>query len=202
MENTGFNKIDIGITKIQRNPSRTVQPQMNRRKVVLFKSRRSKIIGGIILALVLILGYILVNTFIFLGDASKANAQGKRAYEAIKKQNVALAKEELVKTQARITVLKRDLAPISFVGFIPLLGGYYNDANNLVDAASHGVKAAIITTDSLIPYADVLGLKGAKSFTQGSAEDRIKLAVQTMGKVVPKIDEIETEINAHTKKLG
>ncbi len=42
----------------------------------------------------------------------------------------------------------------------------------------------------------MLGLKGDKSFAQGSAEDRIKLAVQTLGKVLPKIDVIEKELVA------
>lgn len=196
MENTGFNKIDVSQQLQRRSAASPTQPQMRNRKFISFKSKKAKIIAAVVLFFVLIFGYIGVNSLIFLSDAQKAYKQSKTAYDAIKKQNIALAKQELIKTQKSVTVLKKDLVPIGFVGYIPLVGGYYNDAYNLVDASEHGVNAALITVDSLIPYADVLGLKGEKSFTQGSAEDRIRLAVQTMGKVVPKIDEIEKEMTA------
>lgn len=197
MENSGFDKIDVMKSppgrKIVRQPSK---PLMSKRNTRLFKTRRSKIIGGVVLALILLFTYIGINMFIFLSDANKAYAQAKLAYAAIKGQNIVLAKEELVKTQKQVAVLQKDLAPIGFVGWIPLIGGYYNDTSNLVDAARHGLNAAVIATDSLIPYADVLGLKGDKSFAQGSAEDRIRLAIQSMDKVVPKIDVIEKELTA------
>lgn len=199
MENTGFDKIDVVSSKNTKGfPVSPTQPVMKKKKMqfLKFKSTRSKIIGGVVLALLIIIGYVAINVFIFAADANKAYAQAKLAYTAIKSQNIAVAKDELVKTQQDVKVLQKDLGPIAFVGYIPLLGGYYNDVSHLVDASSHGLNAAIIATDSLIPYADVLGLKGKKSFTQGSAQDRIRLAIQSMGKVVPKIDVIEKELVA------
>lgn len=196
MENTGFEKINVEVADTK-PVSQGVKPHMaKRRKISLFKTKRSKIIGGVVLFLLLLIGYILINTFIFLNDARKTYAQAKVAYDAVKMQNIDLAKKEFVKTKQSIIVLKKDLFPIAFLGYIPLVGGYYNDVSNLTDAAEHGVNAAIITADSLIPYADVLGLKGEKSFASGSAEDRIKLAIQTLGKVVPQIDVIEKELIA------
>src|SRR3990167_11317270 len=64
----------------------------------------------------------------------------------------------------------------------------------MVGAGIHGIDAAIITADSLIPYADVLGLKGKGTFAGGSAEERIRTAVRSLDKVVPKIDDIEVEV--------
>lgn len=195
MEEKGFEKIDLTKKPSHKQEASAPQP-MNKKKMRLFRSRRSRIIGAVILAIVLLFGYVGINVFIFLGDANKAYAQAKVAYDAIKQQNIVVAKEELVKTQQKVAILKKDLAPIGFVGYIPFIGGYYNDTSHLVSAADHGLSAALIATDSLIPYADVLGLKGDKSFAQGSAEDRIKLAIQTMDKVVPKIDTIEKELVA------
>ncbi|MBP6913875.1 MAG: hypothetical protein KBC00_04720, partial [Candidatus Levybacteria bacterium] len=193
MEEAGFNKIDVSNTSVGKSSFVASQPksQMKNKKHNFFKTRRQKIIGVVVLAIILLVVYVGVNTFIFLNDANKAYAQAKIAYDAIKQQNVVVAKDELVKTQKQLTVLQRDLLPIAFLGYIPFLGGYYNDVKNLVDASSHGINAGITATDSLIPCADVLGLKGDKSFAQGSAEDRIRLAIKTMDKVVPKIDTIE-----------
>lgn len=201
MENTGFQKIDV--SKVAPNEVKKTEgtTPMKRKKISLFKTRKAKIIWGVVAVLVLFILYVGFNTFIFLNDAKKTYAQAKIAYDAVKAQNVVLARDEFVKTKQSIKILQKDLAPIGFVGYIPLLGGYYNDVKNLVDASEHGVNAAVITTESLIPYADVLGLKGEKSFAAGSAEERISLAIQSLGKVVPQIDTIEAELKAAQVKV-
>ncbi|MGE5041271.1 MAG: DUF4012 domain-containing protein [Candidatus Levyibacteriota bacterium] len=193
-----FRKINVNSHQNIRRYQPAADPQrlMKKRRTRLFTSRKSKIIAGVVGFLVLVILFIIYNLFIIMADFKKTYAQAKVAYDAVKAQNVVLAKDELVKTGTDITILKKDLVPLAFTGYIPFLGGYYNDAKNLTDAASHGVNAAVIATDSLIPYADVLGLKGDKSFAGGSAEDRIKLAINSMSKVVPKIDTIEQEITA------
>lgn len=198
MENTGFDKIDVAAGKNTKSAPIT-QPAHMAKKRQFFKTKKSRIIGGVVLFFIILVVYIAINALIFAKDAQKTYAQAKVAYSAVKAQNVEVAKEEFVKTQQDVKVLQKDLAPIGFLGYIPFLGGYYNDVSHLVDASDHGLNAAIIATDSLIPYADVLGLKGKKSFAQGSAEDRIRLAIQTMGKVVPKIDLIERELVAAQK---
>lgn len=200
VEDNGFKKIDVSTpvhTAEKTNPAmHDSKPQMKKKRMSMFKTRRAKIIWGVVAVLVILIVYLGINTFIFLNDAKKTYTQAKVAYAAVKLQNIELARKEFAKTKQDIIVLKRDLVPMAFVGYIPLVGGYYNDVKNLVSASEHGVNAAIITADSLIPYADVLGLKGEKSFAAGSAEDRIKLAVQTLGKVVPQIDTIEAELKA------
>jgi len=203
VENTGFQKIDVSKIPAQ-EPKKESDGQTHmkkRKRLSLFKSKKSRIIGAILLVLLIVVSYIGFNTFIFLKDAEKTYAQAQVAYDAVKAQNIELAKQELVKTKQSITILQKDLAPIAFVGYIPFAGGYYNDVKNLVNASEHGVNAAIITSDSLIPYADVLGLKGEKSFAAGSAEERISLAIQSLGKVVPQIDTIEAELKSAQEDL-
>lgn len=202
MDEKGFEKIDV-TPKITGDAARGgISPMAKKRKFHLsFKSRKSKIIAGLVACFLIVSVYVGVFSFIFLLDFQKAYAQAKIAYDSVKKQDIVLAKEEFVKTNKQIAVLKRDLMPIGFVGYIPLIGGYYNDVKNGVEAAEHGLNAAIIASDSLIPYADVLGLKGEKSFAQGSAEDRIRIAIRTLGKVVPKIDVIEKEVQLAAEKV-
>lgn len=202
MEEKGFEKLDVTPKIGNDAKSGIVSPMAKKKKFHLtLKTRKSKIIAGAISVFLILFVYIGIFSVIFLLDFQKTYNQAKIAYDSVKKQDIVLAKEEFVKTNKRIAVLKRDLAPIGFVGYIPFIGGYYNDVKNGVEAAEHGLNAAIIATDSLIPYADVLGLKGEKSFAQGSAEDRIRIAIRTLGKVVPKIDTIEKEVELAAEKI-
>lgn len=116
--------------------------------------------------------------------------QARKAYDAIKVQNIELASQELEKTQKSLKETQEDLQAMSYLRFIPIASWYYNDADHLIKAGFHGMDAADILLDSVKPYADVLGLKGQGSFVMGSAEQRIQTAVLTMGKITPRIDDI------------
>lgn len=194
----GFKKIDVApkINNDLKTGGISSMPKKRKFSFPKFSSKKSKIIGAIVVILLLLFVYVGIFSFIFVLDLQKTYAQVKVAYASVKKQDIGIAKEEFVKTQKQIAVLKKDLVPISFLGYIPVVGWYYNDVAHGVSAAEHGLNAAVIATDSLLPYADVLGLKGESSFTQGSAEDRIRIAIRTLGKVVPQIDTIEKEIIA------
>lgn len=198
MEDIHIQKIDFaqnGIINAQRSQSLTVNNMAKTKRRNFLKSRKGKVALAVIAIFLLSSIYMAVKTFAIYNDAQKTYAQAKVAVAAAKQQNVVLAKDELVKTQNEVDTLQKDINSLRPLGFIPFLGGYYNDGRHLVNAADHGLSAAIIATDSIIPYADVLGLKGESTFA-GSAQDRIRLAVKTLGKVVPKIDDIEKEVNA------
>ena len=192
----GFKKLDLNEATPAPQKEETVNPspktQMPRRK--LFKTRKFKVTAAVVGILLLLFVYSAFRTFAIYKEAQKVYKQSKAVSDAAKKQNVVLVKDELVKTQEETKKLKKEMGSLAFTKFIPIIGGYYSDGEHLVNAASYGINAAIVTTDSIIPYADVLGLKGDKSFVGGSAEDRIRLAVKTLGKVVPKIDDIETQL--------
>lgn len=134
-------------------------------------------------------------------SARKTYDQAKKALDAIKKQNVALAGEELVKTKAELVETQKSLHAMGYAQFIPLVGWYYSDADHMVKAGFEGIDAAITLVDSIKPYADVLGLKGQGSFVMGSAEDRIKTAILTMGKVTPRIDTIAESLIRAQKEI-
>jgi len=168
------------------------------RKKSRFKKIVSSKITRIITIVIILIGIFAVYTAIqaqrIYKSSQKVEAQARLAADALKKQNIELAKKELVATQKEIDALKKDFSSVGYLRFVPLVNGYFNDATHGLAAATHGVDAAITVTDSLIPYADVLGLKGEGTFVAGSAQDRIKLAVKSLGKVVPKIDAIEGDI--------
>lgn len=196
MENLELQKLDLSTTKQTVSAQETNQPSMARKKRRLFsfKKKNIKIIIGVVVVLVLFLTFLGIKSFSIYNNAQETYAQAQVAMAAAKQQNVIVAKEELQKTQVEVRELKNDLDSIGFLGYIPLAGGYIRDVQHAVNAADHGITAAITTTDSLIPYADVLGLGGGEGFTAGSAQDRIRVAVKTLGKVVPKIDDIEKDL--------
>ena len=127
-----------------------------------------------------------------------AYAQSLVAADALKKQDVKLASIELAKTKDALTKTQDGLHAMGYLKFIPVISGYYNDADHLLNAGFDGLDSAIILVDAIKPYSDLLGLKGQGSFVGGTAQQRIETAVKTMSKITPKIDDIADKL-AHAK---
>lgn len=157
-----------------------------------FKVNKKLAMGLGIFALVVVL--ISIPAYLTYQSGLKTYRQSQLVMSAVKKQNVELAGQEIEKTQAYLKETQRNLSFLLPLKFIPVVGWYYTDAESMLNAGEHGLESAKIVTDSLTPYADVLGLKGNDSFAGGSTEDRIKTAVLSMGKITPEIDKIETSL--------
>lgn len=188
----GIKRISLGQNQNELETSRVV-PQSSRR--LKFGSKKFLIPIAIlgILLIWLIVGVALPAKFVY--DSARATyEQGLKAYDAVKQQNIELAATELEKTHQGVLETQRRLSILSYTRFVPILGAYYSDVDHLAKAALYGVEAAQITIDAILPYADVLGLKGQGSFVLGSAEERIKKAVETLDKVTPRISEIQEKV--------
>lgn len=162
------------------------------------------------LATFLLIVFIFIVGFIFAigipaqktyNSANKTYLQAKKAWDAIKKQNIAVVSVELAKTKRELNNTQKELNSLSYLKFIPIASGYYNDADHFVKAGLHGLNAGSILVESIKPYADVLGLKGQGSFVMGSAEQRIQTAVMTMGKITPKIDDIAKNLTLAKEEI-
>lgn len=193
---TPSTKKDLPLKSNSQNPKTPMRINFPR-----FSGRRGLGVFGIVIILFVILtAYVGFRAFAVYSKTDKVYDQAKRAADAAKNQNVVLAREELVKTREAAEGLRKELGSIGFARFIPGVGLYISDADHMIGAGIHGINAAIITADSLIPYADVLGLRGKGTFAGGSAEERIRTAVRSLGKVVPKIDDIEVEVKRQKKR--
>jgi len=199
----GFEKIDLGSgvkDEIPRSPGMSqaskVSPTrrgsgIKRNSLGFLRGKNSIKILVIVVILILICGFtIVLPAQRTISSAKKTQKQAQVTLNALKKQNVELASLELNKTKQDLEETQGDLKALSYLKFIPLLSGYYNDAQRLVNAGFDGLGAARVLIDSVKPYADILGLKGQGSFVGGTAEKRIETAVKTMGKVTPHIDDI------------
>jgi hypothetical protein len=194
----GFRKIDLDRPKKQspvlsKSKQDMIKPMRAKRKFSFGKNARKIAIGVAVFVLLFVVFVVFpaVNTY---KSARATYRQAKIASDAMKQQNVKLAHEELKKTQVSLLDTQKNLKAMWYLKFVPIVNFYYNDADHAVQAGVHGLNAAEISVNAIEPYADVLGLKGQGSFAMGSAEDRIKTAVMTMGKITPKIDEISDDL--------
>lgn len=203
MFDKGFQKIDLTSQKEDVIAPKPLDDSLPRVKKMISPKRKKIIIGlGVALALLLVVGFFVgLKAAAIYRQVLKVKSQASLAYTVIKQQDIVKTREELVKTQNEIKILDSKLSGLSFLNFIPLASGYYNDADHLVNAAFAASDAGLVTVDALIPYADVLGLKGGGTFVGGTAQDRIRTAVKTMGKVVPQIDKIEEKLTLAKKEI-
>ena len=191
----GFEKIDLSTP--QQTSSQPVET-MTRKKGKIFNfnmSPRNKVILLVVVVLLVIFGIFgvilpLTKTY---KQARVTATNAKAMLSAMKQENIAVAGDELVTTKDSLMQTQRDLSAMAYLQFIPIANWYYGDADHLMKAGVYGLNAMGIVIDALKPYADVLGLQGAGSFSGGTAQQRIQTAVTTMSKITPKIDDIEVQ---------
>lgn len=200
----GFKKIELSEVDEKSASQKYDQKQM-RSKISRMRKLPTKtlaIIGGVVAL------FILLSIFIIILPAQQTYKSAKKTYTqlklvgaSIKAQNITLASDELKKTKEYLLETQSNLHKMSYLKFIPPVNLYYNDADHLMNAGAIGIESGEVVVDSLKPYADVLGLKGAGSFVGGSAEERIKTAVLTMGKITPQVDTLSVSLGKIQKEI-
>lgn len=186
----GFSKIDFSNT----SKKGEIKPETNSPFMTIKRKKKQKFPTKIVIITVLVLVLLAVSVgipaFATYKSGLQAYRQAKVFAQTIKQQNVDQASIELDKTKTYLVETRKNFNRMFLLRFIPIANFYYGDADHLLKAGDYGLDSARIVIDSIKPYADVLGLKGSGSFSAGSAEDRIKTAVMTMGKITPQIDKI------------
>lgn len=134
-------------------------------------------------------------------EAEKTSVVASRVANAIKNQNIEEAKTELTNTKNQLTRTQKAYSFFIFLKFVPVIGNYYQDGDHLLKAAYASVEAGEISVEALIPYQDLLGLKGESTFVSGSADQRIQTAVQTLEKITPKLGEIASKVEEVKKNM-
>lgn len=193
----GFEKMDFSPKndKISSSPMGKSTRNLKKGKFHLnFKSRKSKIIGAFVAVVLIFVVITGIQGYFAYKQARKTEAQAKTAVAMLKSQNIKGASEELKKTQVELESLKKNVDGMFYLRFVPIASWYYNDARHGINAAVYGTESAITTTETLIPHADLLGLQGEGTFSGGSAQDRIRLAVNALDKIVPQIDIIDENL--------
>lgn len=171
------------------------------------KHKKVLITVGIILALLLsvsgALGWYTFGTVIQLkSQASTAQTTAQSAYGAFKNQNLPETQQHIQTLVQQEQDMRKTYERLAIYKVIPLARRYYLDGVHSFNAAEAGLRAATKSLEAITPYADVLGFSGEGTFTGGTAEDRLKIVLQTLDKISPILDEIGGELNTVEKELA
>lgn len=187
----GFTKMDFkGLTGM---------PRRNGSKKKFNWKKHKKALGicaGVLVFLILfvVFGIVLPAKRTYT-QAKVAYVHAKAALTGLKTQNIDIADSELQNTKTELTKTQQDFYSMWYLHFIPIANWYYDDGDHLLKAGQYGMNAAQITVDAIKPYADLLGFKGAGSFAGGTTQSRIQTAVLTLGKVTPRLDDLEQQLS-------
>lgn len=189
----GFEKIDLSAPPAQSSTDSVETMKRRKSNFTMTPQKKITIAATIVFVLLFsVFGVVLPATKTY--KQAKITATNARAMLAsLKQENIQAAGDQLATTRESLIQTQKDLTGLAYLQIVPIASWYYSDADHLMKAGVYGLNATGIMIDALKPYADVLGLKGAGSFSGGTTQQRIQTAVTTMSKITPKIDDIEVQ---------
>ncbi len=143
--------------------------------------------------IVFILFLFLVVNGLFIGFKAKGLlAEVGKLEASAKTKDLKLIGAQITVTKNSLNGLEESLRPLFWVGFIPFVGHYQQDAVHLVRAGRAGLEAGEIVVAAVAPYADMIGFAGGENLQGGekTAEDRINFLVTTLDKINPDLDRL------------
>lgn len=191
---SAYQRITFSNEKLEAN--KKANPQIGKMKKPVL------IVAAVISFLaVLILGTLFIPGRKLFKSTVRARQTASELYTLGKNQDIDAMKGKVNELKVDLAQVENDLKGMALLKIIPVINSYYADSLHLVKGGIHSVEAVEITIETIIPYADLLGLKGESTFVSGSADERIKTAVETLDKIVPKIDEIGAKLSLAEKEI-
>jgi hypothetical protein len=164
------------------------------------------VVGGLILVVLIAGGLVAAKTYAVANElkvqAAEAEVIGRAAYGSFKAQNLPEVKVHLGELDGKLKSMNDLYTQLSFYKNIPIARNYYLDGTHGLAAAEAGLKAANRSIDAVTPYADVLGFTGEGTFAGGTTEDRLKLILQTLQKIMPELDAITADLKVVEQELA
>lgn len=178
-------------------------------KVPFYKQKKGIAVIGcgvfllLLLSIVGVFGWRTYTTLLSIKtQAREAETIARNAYTNVKTQNLPGVSSELKNLSEKLDLIKNSYESLSFYNSIPIAREYYQDGLHGIYAARAGLSAAKKSIDAVTPYADVLGFTGEGTFSGGTAEDRLKIIIETVDKVMPVIDSIATDLQIVESELS
>ncbi|MDO8487755.1 MAG: DUF4012 domain-containing protein [bacterium] len=185
-------------------PETLSAPPHSRGKFAGFPWKKIGLGLGLFLAVIIgFAGMIFMLSRPLVASTNKLKESANVAVAAAKAQDLGQVQTQLVQVEKDLNQVKRDYGRMVMVKFVPFVGSYYRDGQHGLEAASHLLTAANATVVAIAPYADVIGLKGLSTSTDGvkTAEDRLNFIIETLDKVEPQLDAIGGELTAAKKEV-
>ena len=174
----------------------------SKRKYLKFALPVVGLLVVLMVATVLYVGLVVVpNTRNLTSSVQGAYDQAGKVQESIEAGDILKAKEETTKLKEDLKVSKEDLDSMGFVRYVPFVNGYYNDAEHLISAGIIAAEGGEIAADGVLPFADVLGLKGNES--KITAEEKTEVIVkEVLPALVPLVDKLEQKLKLIDAELS
>lgn len=150
--------------------------------------------AAVILVFLVVVGLMLIPMRGVIAKARDVSAIGRQTAEALKNQDLAAAKDGLLKTREEFTGLANEYNKVMPLQYVPILGAYVRDGSHAIKAGFAGLDAADKAIEAIEPNADLLGFEKGGSFVAGTADERIQTAVKTMEALLPKINEMSGSV--------
>jgi len=195
---------------LPRLPKKSATPTPNGKGVVKKQLPKKRILLAITIPLLLligILGGVSIYSFTVVQQIKQQafvlQYTGQAVAQQLSAQNLPGAKAELEKVPSELESIKTEFNKLSFFNYLPTTKEYYADGLAGFTAAEAGLAAAQKAIYAVEPYADVLGLNGQTPTASGSgtAENRIKLILDTLDKAMPELDAITANIQSAVTAL-
>lgn len=175
-----------------------------RRKIKLPKSLG--IILGVLVIVLLVLGVLIGIPLRGLVAEGQVLAQRGQALKAsVATQDISVVKAELQSFQTELTKFQSQYSKISWMKVVPFIGQYYKDGEAGIRAGTSGLEAGKLLLETVEPYADIIGFKGAASNTAKSGADnannRLEFIVATIKDIAPKMGTISEKAAEAEKDL-
>lgn len=198
-------RTELGSSRLKGAEESADMPKKRR----FFSKKTKRILAavlGVLLVFLLIGGVIGFYTYnqvqTLQVQAQEAETLGRTAYDSFKGQNLPATQQSLKDLQSKMVEIRGTYNKLSFYRFVPIASAYYNDGVHGLNAADSGLNAGLKSIEALTPYADVLGFTGEDAFVGGTAEDRLKIVLETLDKVAPILDTISQDLEVTRDELG
>jgi hypothetical protein len=188
-------------TNNQEQPAQSILRKSSSFNSGKLNPKAKKILTGSILVLVLLFSIFGSLAFYTFGvvtqlrqQAAVSKATAQEAYVLFKGQNLPATQEKVTQLTADLETIQKSYSKLAIYNYLPFARTYYQDGQHGLTAAAAGLAAANKALASITPYADVLGFSGENSFQGGTAEDRLKVILETLDKVSPELDAIAADL--------
>jgi hypothetical protein len=197
-------------TVVAAKPVKTVVPPTPPQVKDKFLAKKwQKILFVVILVLVLlgsIMGVVGFYTYSVVQDmkvqANELQTIARGTYDQFKSQNLPATQEGVKAISQKEQTLRQTYNKLAFYKAIPIARNYFADGEHGFNAAEAGLSAGTKSLEAITPYADVLGFSGEGTFTGGTAEDRLKVVLQTLQKITPVLDSIGGDLEKVKTELA
>jgi len=159
------------------------------------------------LLLLTVFGYLSFVAYQTVAQLKNVETHTRALSTAFQSRDLATASSELNATKESLDQARHIYSRALALKFIPGLGLYLTDGEHVFNTGEKGIAVGELVINAITPYADLMGFTGAASgdLNLATAEDRIIFVAETVEKLAPEMDKINSilkEVNTEIQAIN